>query len=305
LFLERYGDAESTVQQAAERKLAVPDLFVLPYAIAFYKDDKAGMQRAAALGRDNPEAADWIANTEAFLLAYSGHLRQARTMTSRAMDLAQQAHQPERAAMYQAGAAVREAFFGNILEARKDAQSALELSKSRDVEYGASFALAASGDHEGAQALVKDLEKRFPEDTCVRFTYLPIHRALLALNYGDSAGAIKQLQTAAPYDLAIPGSWFGFFGNLYSPYVRGEADIAERHDAEAAVEFQKILDHPGIVFTDPVRVVAHLQLGRAFVSVGDRAKAKAAYQEFLTLWKDADPDIPILKQAKVEYAKLR
>jgi eukaryotic-like serine/threonine-protein kinase len=304
LFLERYGDAESTVQRASERKLSVPDLFVLPYVLAFYKGDQAGMERAAAAGKDNPEAADWMTNTEAVVLAYSGHLKQARTMTRRAIDLARQAHQQDKAAMFEAGGAVREAFFGNAPEARKNAKAAVELSKSRDVEYGASFSLAVSGDRPGSQALVKDLEKRFPEDTCVKFTYLPIHRALLALN-GDSSNAIEQLQAAAPYDLAIPGSWFGLFGNLYAPYVRGKAYLAAHRYAEAAAEFQKILDHPGIVFTDPVRVVARLQLGRAFVLAGDRTKAKAAYQDFLGLWKNADPDIPILKQAQAEYARLQ
>jgi len=305
LFLERYADAESTIRRALERKLSFPDLLILPYVLAFYKGDQAGMERAAALGKDNPEAADWMTNTEAFVLAYSGHLKQAMETTRRAMDLARQAHQQERAAMFEAGAAVRDAFFGNASEARRSAKAALELSTSRDVEYGAAFALAVSGDYVGSQSLVKDLEKRFPEDTCVRFTYLPIQRALLALSQDDSSGAIEQLQVAAPYDLAVPCSWFGLFGNLYSPYVRGEAYLAAHRYAEAAGEFQKILDHPGIVFTDPVRVAARLQLGRAFAWAGDRTKARAAYQDFLTFWKGADPEIPILRQAKSEYAKLQ
>src|SRR5206468_3663390 len=161
LFLERYSDAESTVKRASERKLVFPDLWILPYVLAFYRGDQAGMDRAAAAGRDNPEAADWMTNTEAVVQAYSGHLKHARSMTSRAMDLAQQAHQQERAAMFQAGAAVREAFFGNAPEARKAAKAALALSKSRDVEYGAAFALTVSGDPAGAQILTKDLEQRF------------------------------------------------------------------------------------------------------------------------------------------------
>jgi tetratricopeptide (TPR) repeat protein len=305
LFLERYGDAEGVVRRASERKLAVPDLLVLPYVIAFYKGDRAGMERAAAVARDSTEAADWMTNIEGSVLAYSGHLQQARTKTRQAMNLSQQAHQQEHAAMFEAGAAVREGLFGNSREARQRAKASLELSKSRDVEYGAAFALAVSGDDAGSQTLANDLEKRFPEDTCVRFTYLPIHRALLALNRGESSSAIEQLQVAAPYDLAIPCSWFGFFGNLYAPYVRGEAYLAAQRYAEAAAEFQKILDHPGIVFTDPVRVAARLQLGRTFSSAGDRTKAKAAYQDFLRLWKNADPDIPVLMQAQAEYVKLQ
>ena len=152
LFLERYADAEKTVQQAAERQLNFPDLILLPYVIAFYKGDRAGMERAAARGRDNPESADWMTNTEATVLAYSGHLQQARTMTRRAVDMERQAHQPERAAMYEAAAAVREAFFGNASEARARAKAALELSKSRDVEYGAAFALAIVGRYCGVTA---------------------------------------------------------------------------------------------------------------------------------------------------------
>jgi tetratricopeptide (TPR) repeat protein len=304
LFLERYADAEKTVQQAAERQLNFPDLILLPYVIAFYKGDRSGMERSAARGRDNPESADWMTNTEASVLAYSGHLQQARALTRRAVDMERQAHQPERAAMYEAAAAVREAFFGNASDARQRAESALAFSNSRDVEYGVAFALAVSGDQAGSQVLANDLDKRFPEDTFVRFTYLPILRALPALNHGNSGTAIEELQVAGPYDLAIPGSWFAFFGNLYAPYIRGQAYLSAHRYNEAIGEFQKILDHPGIVFTDPVRAAALLQMGRALAAAGDRTKTKAAYQGFLTLWKDADPGIPLLKQAKTEYTKL-
>ena len=183
--------------------------------------------------------------------------------------------------------------------------AALELSKGRDVEYGAAFALALVGDSSEAQTLATDLEKRFPEDTSVQFSYLPALGALAALNHGESARAIELLQIAVPYELGAPRSALGTVGALYPIYVRGEAYLAARQGAEAAVEFQKILDHPGIVFSDPIGALARLQLGRAYAMSGDKAKAKAAYQDFLTLWKDADPGIPILKQAKAEYAKLR
>ena len=304
LFLERYGDAESTVQKASERKLAVADLLVLPYVIAFYKNDGTGMDRAAAVAKDSIEAADWMTNIEGSVLAYSGHLQQARTKTRQAMNLSEQAHQQEKAAMFEAGAAVREALFGNSREARQAAKAALAISQSRDVEYGAAFALAVSGDEKDSEALAKDLERRFPEDTAVKFTYLPIHRALLALNHNDPSAAIEYLQAAGPYDLAIPGSWYGLFGILYAPYVRGQAFLAAQRYTEAAAEFRTILDHPGIVFTDPVRVAGRLQLARALALAGDRAKARSAYEDFLALWKDADSGIPILKQAKTEFAAL-
>jgi len=304
LFLERYREAESTVRDAAERKIVTPDLLVLPYVIAFYRGDRAAMERAASAAKASTEAADWMTYTEASVLAYSGHLQQARARIRQAMNLSQQAHQPERAGMFQAGGAVREAFFGNDREDRESASAALDLSRSRDVEYGAAFALAVSGDAAGSQALAKDLEERFAEDTCVKFTYLPVHRALLALTQRDPSTAIEQLHAAAPYDLAVPCSGFGYFGNLYAPYVRGQAFLSAHRYAEAATEFQKILDHPGIVFTDPVRTLARLQLGRSLASAGDKVKARAAYDDFLALWKEADQDIPVLKQAKAEYTKL-
>jgi hypothetical protein len=184
--------------------------------------------------------------------------------------------------------------------------AALELSKGRDVEYGAAVALALSGEFSRSQALANDLERRFPEDTSVRFSYLPALRGVFALNHSKPSNAIELLQVAVPYELAIPGiAFFGFFGSLYPVYVRGEAYLAAHHGAEAAAEFQKILDHRGIVFSDPVGALAHLQSGRAFALSGDKAKAKTAYQDFLILWEHADPDIPILKQAKAEYAMLQ
>ena len=151
-----------------------------------------------------------------------------------------------------------------------------------------------------------DLEKRFPEDTFVKFTYVPVLRALAALGRGKPADSVERLEIALPYELAVNGLNFPNFylGGLHSAYVRGEAFIAAHRYAEAAAEFQKILDHRGIVGADPIGALAHLQLGRVFALSGDKTKAKAAYEAFLALWKDADPDIPILKSAKAEYARL-
>ena len=173
------------------------------------------------------------------------------------------------------------------------------------MEFGAAFALAFAGDFSRSQALASDLERRFPEDTCVRFNYLLALRGLFALNGRKPANATEALQIAIPYELAVPGiSFIGFFGGLYPVYVRGHAYLAAHEGAEAATEFQKILNHRGIVLADPLGAIARLQLGRAFAMSGDKTKAKAAYQDFLTLWKDADQDIPILKKAQAEYAKL-
>ena len=305
-YLDRLGEAEKALQRAAERKLEIPELLIQRYDIAFLKGDKAGMEREAALGHGKPDVEDWLSQREAFVLAYAGHLQQARRMSRRSADLVP-ATQRGKAALYKAGAALWEAFFGNVPAARQSAMAALELAKDRDVEYGAAFALALAGDSGHAQSLVNDLEKRFPEDTAVRINYVPGIRALLALNQREPAKAIELLQTAAPYDLGGPpcAAPPGYFGMFYPIYVRGMAYLAAHQGVEAAAEFQKILDHPGIVISDPIGALARLQLGRAFAMTGDRTKAKTAYQEFLTLWKDADADIPILIQAMAEYARLR
>ncbi|MGA3238251.1 MAG: protein kinase [Bryobacteraceae bacterium] len=309
LYLDRPEEAGKVLQQASDRKIETENVFVLRYYIAFLKGDKPGMEQAVALAQGKPGAEDWVSHEESFALAYSGRLQQARSMSRRAVALAQQAAHKEKAALYEAGAAVREAFFGNAPEARRSAMAALEFSKDRDVEDGAAFALALAGDPARSQTLADDLEKRFPEDTSARFMYVPALRAVLALDHGLKRGkpseAVELLQTAAPYDLAAPGSYFGFFGYMYPGYVRGEAYLAAHRYVEAAAEFQRILDHRGLIFCDPVGAVARLQLGRVLALSGDTAKAKAAYQDFLTLWKDADRDIPIFQQAKAEYARLQ
>jgi serine/threonine protein kinase/Tfp pilus assembly protein PilF len=306
VYLDRLGEAEDTLRRAAGRGLEIDEFVMLAYDIAFLRGDQEGMERQAARARRRLGAETWISNREAFVLAYSGHLQQATRMSRRAVASAQQAVQRERAGLWEAGAAVREAFFGKASEAIKRAMAALELSKDREVEYGAAFALALSGDSGQPQALADDLERRFPEDTSIIFSYLPALRARLALNHGDASKALELLQAAVPDELgATRSSAEGLFGALYPVYVRGDAYLAAHQGAEAAAEFQKILDHRGIVVSDPIGALARLQLGRALAMSPDKTKAKAAYQDFLTLWKDADSDIPILKQAKEEYVRLQ
>jgi tetratricopeptide (TPR) repeat protein len=182
----------------------------------------------------------------------------------------------------------------------------LSLYRSRDADYGPAFALALL--HESAQArkINADLEKRYPEDTSVQFSYLPSLRALDTLNQGDAAKALEMTQVATPYDLAVPGTAYytgSFFGALYPVYVRGLAYSRMGRHREAAVEFQKLLDHPGIMLNDPIGPMARLQLARALAASGDRAKSAVAYKDLLTLWKDADQDIPVVQEAKTESAK--
>jgi len=304
-YLDRPGDAASAIQLASERKLEPAESLVLRYYVAFLKGDKAGMDREVARAPGIQGAEDWMAHNEALVSAWSGRLQQARKMSRRAVDLAQRAGDRERAATYEGGAAVYESFFGNAAEAKRNSAAALALSKGRDVEFAAAFALARAGDFSPAQALANDLDRRFPEDTSVRFNYLPALRALLALKAGDPSKAGEALEAATRYEFAMTGlSFFGCFGALYPGYVRGEMYLASRQGVEAAAEFQKILDHRGIVFADPIGALAHLQIGRAFILSGDKTRAKTAYQDFLALWKDADPGIPVLIQAQAEYARL-
>jgi eukaryotic-like serine/threonine-protein kinase len=202
--------------------------------------------------------------------------------------------------------ALWEGFFGNASEAKQRARAALEQSHGRETEYGAALALALSGDSFHAGALANDLEKQFPEDTSVRFRYLPTVRAVLELNRAEPTKAIEFLQIAVPYDLVSPRSTLQvFFGALYPIYARGLAYIAAGDGAQAVDEFRKILDHRGVVMSDPIGALARLQLARAYAAAGDKSKAKSSYDDFRNLWKDADSDIPILKQARAECAKLR
>jgi len=304
-LLDRPDQAAEFVRQASERSLQMAEFSALRYYIAFRKGDQSEMEKTAAVVKGKPGAEDWITHSQALVLARSGRLQQARTMSRRAIDLALQTGQRERAASYEVAVGVYTALLGNTPEARQRSKAALELSNGRDVEYSAAFALALSGEISHAQTLANDLEKRFPEDSSVQFEYLPTLRAVLALDRKQPEKAIELLQTALPHELAVPAIDFNFFfGGLYSAYVRGEAYLAAHKGPEAVSEFQKILTHRGLVFGDPVGALARLQLGRAYALSGDKAKAKLAYQDFLPLWQDADRDIPILNQAQAEYAKL-
>jgi tetratricopeptide (TPR) repeat protein len=304
LFLDRYTQSAEALHLAAERKLEIPQYLVGRYYLAFLKGDQPGMEREIA--RAPAEKAEgWMSHNQALVLAHAGRMQQARTMWERAIALAQQAGTPEIAALYEVAQAVCEAHFANGAAAKKRARAALELAKNRDVEYAAAFALALSGDLSESQRLAADLEQRFPEDTPVQFEYLPTLHALSALAHGAPSDAVEQLQRAVPYDLAMPGTaFYAKFGGLYPAYVRGEAFLAAGRGQEAAAEFQKVLNHRGIVLADPVDALARLQLGRAYVISGDIPKAKSACQDFLSLWKDADADLPVLKQARADCAKL-
>ena len=305
IALNRLDQAKATYAQALERKLNNPILDIGLYQIAFLQNDAAGMAQQVAKTAGMAGFEDQLLNLEGDTAAYSGHLKGAREFSQRAMDTAERVGAKEPPATYSATSGLREAWFGNTDEARRRVAFALSHSAGRDVLYLAALALAYSREDARAQALTDDLGKRFPEDTLVQFNYLPTLRAKLALNKGNTAEAIESLSAAGPYELGGSTSSAFNWTVMYPVFVRGEAYLAARRGTEAAAEFQKILDHRGIVVNGPIGALAHLGLARACRLQGDTAKAKAAYQDFLRLWKDADPDIPILKQAKGEYANLQ
>ena len=295
-----------TVRRATERKLQSPDLSLIPYAVAFLKGDEEELRQAGAVARKTPGLEDLIPHLEALALARSGRLQDARRVSVVPVESAQRSGRRERAALFEAGRAVWEALYDNAAAARQSASQALALGRGRNVDYAAAFALALSDDLRQARALAQDLAREFPEDTFVQFMYLPTLRALFSLNTHDPAAAIQALQVASRYDLHSGGVGFiQRFGALYPIYVRGLAYLAARQPAEAAGEFQRIVDHRSIVLVDPIDAFARLQLARALALSGDTAKARSVYDDLFALWKNADAGIPLINEARAEHARLR
>jgi serine/threonine protein kinase/tetratricopeptide (TPR) repeat protein len=296
LFLNRLDEAKATAQEAQAKHLDSPSIHINLYSVAFLQHDAAGMEREAATLMGKPGFEDLMLFSESQTAGYAGQFAKKRELLRRAVDSATRADEKETAAGYQAGAAIQEAMAGNAAFAKQQAQAALALSNGRDVEGYAGIALALAGDSAQAARLADDLAKRFPEDTIVQSEYLPMIHGAIALESGNAAKAVEALVAASPYELGQ---------TLWPAYIRGNAYLKSGQGSAAPVEFQKIVDHPGAVQNDPVGALAHLGLARAYALSGDTTKARTAYQDFFGLWKDADPDIPILKEAKAEYAKLQ
>ncbi len=301
--VNRLDEARTTAQEAQAHNLDNPSIHSYLYIIDFLQHDAAGMEREAATLMGKPGFEDAMLYTESDTAANAGQFAKARELTRRASESAQRADEKETAAGYEAEAAVREALVGNMSQAKQGAKASLALSTGKDVEALSAIALALADDSAQAMRMASDLAKRFPEDTIVQFDYLPMIHAAAARQAGSATKAIEAFAPAAPYELGSPAQSVAFA--LYPVYLRGEAYVAARQGSAAAAEFQKILDHPGVVTNESIGALAHLGLGRAYALSGDAAKAKGAYQDFLALWKDADPDIPILKEATAEYAKLQ
>ncbi len=303
LALNRINDAQKTIEQAQKQNLVGDFLHLSIYQLAFLKGDSAEMERQVSWAAGKPGTEDILLSFQSDTEAYYGHLSKARDFSRRAVDAAVRADSKETAAIWQINAAVREAEFGNVATARQDVTAALALSPGRDVEMLSALALARSGETARAKTIVAELEKNYPSHTVLKVYWLPTIKAAVELDANNTAQSLVFLEAAAPYELGGPPQFQ--LGTLYPAYIRGQAYLAAHNGTAAAAEFQKFLDHPGIVINFPLAALAHLGLARAYALSGDTAKAKTAYNDFLTLWKDADPDIPILKQAKAEYAKLQ
>jgi serine/threonine protein kinase/tetratricopeptide (TPR) repeat protein len=305
LLLNHLDEARATAQEALAKDLGSGWLHINLYLLAFLQGDFPAMERQVAWSAGRSGEEDILLALDASTAAYYGHLRKARELTERAINSAERAQEKETAADYEVNAALWEAFFGNVTETRARAGAALRLSTGREVQYGAALALAQSSAafQVSIEKLAADLARRFPEDTVVQFNYLPTIRAAFALDRGRPLEAVDTLHTATPYELG--GGIGPLFVALYPAYVRGEAYLVAQQSSGAAGEFQKIIEHRGAVLNEPIGALAHLGLARAYTRSGESARARKKYEDFLALWKDADPDIPIFRQAKSEYAKLQ
>jgi eukaryotic-like serine/threonine-protein kinase len=293
LNLNRLDEAKAAFDQAQELKIGSKLLPVVRYRLAFVQGDRLGMEELAKNGRVSLCIGS---RTEAFY----GRIKQARQVVQQGVQLFSRPDSRESAAECKTDQALLEAEIGNTKEARQQATEALTLSTARDARTSSALALARSGDLVQAEGLSQELSQEYPQATIMQNYSLPTIRAAIELQRNNPDRAIDILKVAVPYELG-----FGAFSSLYPAYVRGEAYLKAGQGRLAAVEFQKVIDHPGIVNNFITGALAHLQLGRAQAMAGDNAAARKSYQDFLTLWKDADPDIPIYKQAKAEYAGLR
>ena len=302
LFLNRLDEAKATFDHARAHKLDDGGLRENAYYVAFLRGDAAQMEQQVAWSAGRSGDEDLLLSIQSDTEAFYGRMSKARDFSRRAVDSAVRAGSKESAASWRVNAALREAELGNAASARQGVTAALALSPGRDVKVVAALALARIGDGPRAKALAEELEKNYPTYTMLKLYWLPTIHAAIEIGKGNSSQALLDLEPVAPYELGIAG---GFISYVYPAYVRGQAYLLAHNGTAAAAEFKKLLDHRGIVLNFVTGVLAHLQIGRAYAMAGDTAKAKAEYQDFFTLWKDADPDIPILKEAKAEYAKLQ
>ncbi len=302
--VNQLDQADLTYRQAVAHKVNNPFLHGNRYGVAFLENDMAEMQRQVA-ATDGKPGEDVLLSFESDTAAFYGLLASARRLSERAIDSANRNDSKETAAAWQMDAALREAEFNNTSRSRQEISSALAEAPTRDVSVLAALALSRIGDVGRAELMAHDLAERFPLDTAINRYWLPTIYASIEIRRNNPVKALEYLQSSAPYELGTPLPQFEVGGSLYPVYMRGEAYLLLHKGENAAAEFQKFLDHRGIAVNCPLGALARLQLGRAYGLQSDSVRSRAAYRDFLTLWKDADPDIPILVGAKSEYAKLK
>ena len=302
-WINQLDQAKATAQDSRAHNIDSPWFPLVLYNVDFLQHDAAGMERQVADATGKPGVDDQILFLESETAAYNGEFAKSRELTRRAADSAERTNEKETAAEYLGHSSVREALVGNMDAAKQDAKAAISRSNSRQANAFSAIALALAGDSAQAARLSDDLRKKFPGDTIVQSDYLPMIRAAAALRSGDAPRAVEALATAEPYELGQTNTSFTFA--FYPVYLRGEAYLVAKQGAAAQVEFQKILDHYGAVGNQPIGALAQLGLARSYTLQGNIPKARAAYSNFLSLWKNADPDVPFLKETKAEFAKLQ
>ena len=301
----RLEEAKLAYQQAIARKVGTKLLHDARFAVAFVERDAAEMDRQSSWAADKPGTEDLLLAHQGDVEAFSGHLVKARDFSRRAVESAQHADESEDAAQNQMNAALREAEFGNSAQVRSETASALAKSSTTGIRVLSALALARVGESDRAQKMADDLHKENPLNTMINGYWLPTIRAAVEINRKNPEKAIQILEAASLYELGNPLPSLAFGATLYPVYLRGQAYLLLGQGSAAGAEFQKYVDHKSMVNSYPLGALARLGLARADAAQKDTVRARAAYQDFLTLWKDADPDIPILKEAKTEYAKLQ
>ena len=301
LNLDRFQEAQETALKAPALNLTSDFLSANLYMVQFAQHDAAGMQKTAAELAGKPGSEDLILYYQSDTAAYEGRFLLARDFTRRAVETARRADKTETAATYEAESAVREALVGNFPLAAHEAVSALALSRGKEVIALAGIALGLSGESVASARLAQELNRSFPEDTVVQYNLLPAIILASALQQRNIPRLNQQLDAHPPYEFGEISNSITFC--LYLSYLRGQAYLIAGRRAEAAEEFQAVLDHPGLVRNAPIGALAHLGLARAYATNESASKSRTAYQDFLALWKDADPDVPILRQAWAEYRK--
>ena len=299
--LNQLDEARKVLDDAAARHIWTDQLSLNRYFLAFLEDDAGEMQRLVSASLGKPGEEDEMSATQAATEVYYGRLTKSREWLRRAVEASRRNGDMETAATYEVEAGLEEVEVGNVEQARRNVEAGFKLATNRDTQIESAIVWARIRDSTRAQAIADDLLKRFPTDTLVNNLWLPTIEASIELNRGNQTRALDLLQTSAPYELSS-GVWGGV---LYPAYLRGQAYLMAHDGPAAANEFQKIVDHRGAVVNRVFGVLAHVALARAHMLSGNKEKAMAEYQQFFALWKDADPDVPILKQSKAEYAKLQ